>query len=211
MYSLCILITIMCLELELTFLVVNIFSINAINVSCTLPNSTPNNKVFERNFKTIKYARVLKLDGTEHMQITLYCHSFWSLYLTVSFNLRCSILITSFSLLSIIKISFCTLNCSAKHFLTCNCELPLCADSGSIIPGNAGIVAIVFKWHLGYLEGAHELFCVNSDAWGGHDLLTVFAPRNVYGHVSWRHHAGNVHQFTNWGRGKVKWLDQWRN
>lgn len=49
-------------------------------------------------------------------------------------------------------------------FLTCNCELSLCADSSSVIAGNAGVVAIVFERHLGYLERAHELLSVDGDA-----------------------------------------------
>ncbi len=95
--------------------------------------------------------------------------------------------------------------------LTCNCELPFCADRGSIITGNAGVIAVVFERHLGYLEGAHELLCVDGDARGWHNLLPVLAPSDAYGHVSRRHHAGNVHQFTNGSRRKVKRLDQWRN
>lgn len=62
--------------------------------------------------------------------------------------------------------------------------------------------------HLGYLEGAHELLGVDGDARGGHDLLAVLAPRDAYGHVSGRHHAGDVHQFTDGSRGEVKRLDQ---
>lgn len=95
--------------------------------------------------------------------------------------------------------------------VTCDCELPLCADSGSVVAGDAGVVAVVFKRHLGYLEGAHELLGVDRDARGGHDLLSVLAPRDAYGHVSGRHHAGDVHQFADGSRREVKRLDEWRN
>lgn len=92
--------------------------------------------------------------------------------------------------------------------LTCHRELPLRADSGGIVAGDAGVVAVVLERHLGYLERAHELLRVDGDARGGHDLLAVLAPRDAYGHVSGRHHAGDVHQFADGSRGKVKWLDQ---
>lgn len=92
--------------------------------------------------------------------------------------------------------------------LTGHCELPLRADSGCIVAGDAGVVAIVLERHLGYLEGAHELLRVDGDARRRHDLLAILAPRDAYGHVSGRHYAGDVHQFADGSRGKVKRLDQ---
>lgn len=92
--------------------------------------------------------------------------------------------------------------------LTRHCELPLRADGGGVVAGDAGVVAIVLERHLGYLEGAHELLRVDGDARGGHDLLAVLSPSDAYGHVSRRHHAGDVHQLADGRRGEVERLDQ---
>lgn len=95
--------------------------------------------------------------------------------------------------------------------LTCDRELPLGADGGGVIAGDAGIVAVVLERHLGDLEGAHELFGVDGDARRGHDLLAVLAPRDAYGHVAGRHHAGDVHQLADGRRREVERLDERRN
>lgn len=95
--------------------------------------------------------------------------------------------------------------------LTCDRELPLGADGGGVIAGDAGIVAVVLERHLGDLEGAHELFGVDGDARRGHNLLAVLAPRDAYGHVAGRHHAGDVHQLADGRRREVERLDERRN
>lgn len=95
--------------------------------------------------------------------------------------------------------------------LTCDRELPLGADGGGVVAGDAGVVAVVLERHLGDLEGAHELLGVDGDARRGHDLLAVLAPRNAYGHVAGRHHAGDVHQLADGRRREVERLDERRN
>lgn len=95
--------------------------------------------------------------------------------------------------------------------LTCDRELPLRADGGSVVAGDAGVVAVVLERHLGDLQGAHELLGVDGDARRGHDLLAVLAPRDAYGHVAGRHHAGDVHQLADGRWREVEWLDEWRN
>lgn len=95
--------------------------------------------------------------------------------------------------------------------LTCDRELPLGADGGGVVAGDAGVVAVVLERHLGDLQGAHELLGVDGDARRGHDLLAVLAPRDAYGHVAGRHHAGNVHQLADGRRREVERLDERRN
>lgn len=95
--------------------------------------------------------------------------------------------------------------------LTCDCQLPLCADGGGVVAGDAGVVAVVLERHLGYLQRAHELLGVDGDAGRGHNLLAVLAPRDAYGHVAGRHHAGDVHQLADGRWREVERLDERRN
>lgn len=97
---------------------------------------------------------------------------------------------------------------NAAFDLTCDCELPLSADGGSVVAGDAGVVAVVLERHLGDLQGAHELLGVDGDARRGHDLLAVLAPRDAYGHVARRHHAGDVHQLADGRWWEVERLDE---
>lgn len=69
--------------------------------------------------------------------------------------------------------------------LTSNNQLPLPADSGSGVAGDARVVSIVLQRHLGDLQGAHELFGFDPDTRGRarHDELAVFVPGDANGHV----------------------------
>lgn len=97
---------------------------------------------------------------------------------------------------------------NATPDLTCDCQLPLCADGGSVVAGDARVVAVVLERHLGDLQGAHELLGVDGDARRGHDLLAVLTPRDAYGHVAGRHHAGDVHQLADGRWREVERLDE---
>lgn len=50
------------------------------------------------------------------------------------------------------------------RLLTSHNQLPLSANGGSSIAGNAGVVAIVLQGDAGDLQGAHELLALNGDA-----------------------------------------------
>lgn len=158
-----------------------------------LPAAAPHLNTYEgeRNGKA-SMSKIQELTNIQHMPLMLYSNLK---------TIHCRAIL-GYCLYNIFTDTLCG--------VTCDCELPLCADSGSVIAGDAGVVAVVFKRHLGYLEGAHELLGVDGDARGGHDLLSVLAPRDAYGHVSGRHHTGDVHQFADGSWREVKWLDEWR-
>lgn len=93
--------------------------------------------------------------------------------------------------------------------LTPHDELPLSADRGSIIAGDAGVVAIVLEGHAGDLQGAHELLALDGDAGAREDDVAVLPPGNVDGHVPGGDHAGDVEELPDGGWRELEGLDQW--
>lgn len=92
--------------------------------------------------------------------------------------------------------------------LTPHDELPLPADRGSVIAGDAGVVAIVLEGHAGDLQGAHELLALDGDAGAGEDDVPVLPPGDVDGHVPRGDHAGDVEELPNGGWRELEGLDQ---
>lgn len=95
--------------------------------------------------------------------------------------------------------------------LTPHDELPLPADSGSVIAGNAGVVPVVLEGDTGDLQGAHELLALDGDPRAGEDDVAVLPPGDVDGHVPGGDHAGDVEELSDGGRWELKGLDQWRD
>uniref|UniRef100_A0A663M0N3 Uncharacterized protein n=1 Tax=Athene cunicularia TaxID=194338 RepID=A0A663M0N3_ATHCN len=60
--------------------------------------------------------------------------------------------------------------------LTPHDELPLPADRGGVVAGDAGVVAVVLEGDAGDLQGAHELLALNGDSRAGEDYVAVLPP-----------------------------------
>uniref|UniRef100_A0A8D0EKC4 Uncharacterized protein n=1 Tax=Strix occidentalis caurina TaxID=311401 RepID=A0A8D0EKC4_STROC len=71
--------------------------------------------------------------------------------------------------------------------LTPHDELPLPADRGGVVAGDAGVVAVVLEGDAGDLQGAHELLALNGDSRAGEDYVAVLPPGDVDGRL---HRAG---------------------
>lgn len=95
--------------------------------------------------------------------------------------------------------------------LTPHNELPLAADGGGGVAGDAGVVAVVLEGDAGDLQGAHELLALDGDARAGEDDVPVLPPGDVDGHVPRGHHAGDVEELPDGGWGELEGLDQRRD
>uniref|UniRef100_A0A8C8B7X7 Uncharacterized protein n=1 Tax=Otus sunia TaxID=257818 RepID=A0A8C8B7X7_9STRI len=92
--------------------------------------------------------------------------------------------------------------------LTPHDELPLPADRGGVVAGDAGVVAVVLEGDAGDLQGAHELLALNGDSRAGEDYVAVLPPGDVDGHVPGGDHAGDVEELPDGGWWELEGLDQ---
>lgn len=99
----------------------------------------------------------------------------------------------------------------SPRVLTPHDELPLAADGGGGVAGDAGVVAVVLEGDAGDLQGAHELLALDGDARAGEDDVPVLPPGDVDGHVPRGHHAGDVEELPDGGWGELEGLDQRRD
>lgn len=95
--------------------------------------------------------------------------------------------------------------------LTPHDELPLPADGGGIVAGDAGVVAVVLEGDAGDLQGAHELLALDGDSRAGEDDVAVLPPGDVDGHVPGGDHAGDVEELPDGGWRELEGLDQRRD
>lgn len=95
--------------------------------------------------------------------------------------------------------------------LTAHDELPLSADGGGVVAGDAGVVAIVLEGDAGDLQGAHELLALDGDSGAREDDVPVLPPGDVDGHVPGGDHAGDVEELPDGGWWELEGLDQWRD
>lgn len=95
--------------------------------------------------------------------------------------------------------------------LTPHDELPLPADRGGIVAGDAGVVAVVLEGDAGDLQGAHELLALDGDSRAGEDDVPILPPGDVDWHVPGGDHAGDVEELPDGGWWELEGLDQRRD
>lgn len=95
--------------------------------------------------------------------------------------------------------------------LTPHDELPLPADRGSVVAGDARVVAVVLEGDAGDLQGAHELLALDGDPGAGEDDVAVLPPGDVDGHVPGGHHARDVEELPDGGWWELERLDERRD
>lgn len=89
-------------------------------------------------------------------------------------------------------------------------ELALMLDGGSLVVGDACVVAVVDGREVGDAEQARELVVVDGDAQVGRDGPPILLPGEIDGVVAGDYHAGDEYALADGVALHLKGLDVWR-
>lgn len=83
--------------------------------------------------------------------------------------------------------------------------------SSSLIPCDAGVVAVMHQCEVRDTQGAGEVYVVYGNAQAGRDWPTILLPGDEDGLVTRHNHTGDEDSLADGKPGKLKWLDGGRD